>query len=140
MSNPKPTQQVYLPSSVLEDPTREPLKIILTPYQGITHVPSELGHNDVATFVFIELNKCFKKAGFVAEGMLNNIIWGFIQCGYDPRAVAAGLTKLRALGYVWYSDERGNPVFEQDFNPKNPVWIRYTEKMRDLFVRTVLTE
>ena len=134
----KPTQSVYLPSSLLQDPTREPLKVILTPYQGITHVPPELGQNDTATLVFIELNKCFKKAGFVAEGMLGNIIWGFQECGYHPNHVAGGLTKLRSLGYVFYSDERGNPIHETNFDPKKPIWIRYAPKFVDLFVRQIL--
>jgi DNA-binding transcriptional ArsR family regulator len=136
MKVPKKTQDIYLPTSVLQDASKEPLKIILTPYRGITHVPFELGNGDTATLVFVELQKCFKKAGNVSEGLLSNIIWGFEQCGYDPRAVASGLTKLRELGYVYYSDERGERVTEQDFNPKVPLWIRYTDKMTSLFVRS----
>ena len=113
----KPSQKIFLPSSVLQDPTKEPLKVILSPYKGITHVPSDLGREDVATFVFVELQRCFTKAGNVAEGMLSNIIWGFEECGYDPRHVAAGLTQLRKLDYIFYSDERGNPIYEQNFDP-----------------------
>ena len=135
----KPEQQIHLPSSVLQDPTREPLQVILTPYQGITHVPSELGQNDVATLVFIELNKCFKKAGFVAEGMLANIVWGFEHCGYAPYHVAAGLARLRKLGYIRYTDERRNEIHETNFDPKKPIWIRYEPKFVDLLVRTVVT-
>lgn len=135
----KPAQEFYLPSTLLQDPTQEPLKIILTPYCGITHVPSDLGGNDVATLVFVELQKCFKKAGFVAEGMLANIIWGFENCGYAPQHVAGGLAKLRKLGYIRYTDERGNPIFETDFNPKKPVWIRYEPKFTDLLVRGLIS-
>ena len=117
----------------------EPLQILIKPYQGITEVPNDVGSGGPETLVFVELQKCFKKAGFVAEGMLSNIIWGFEQCGYDPRAVAAGLSKLRELGYVFYSDERSNPVHEQNFDPNKPVWIRYTPKMCKLFIRSILT-
>lgn len=138
MKKPMGRQEFYLPSSILQDPTQEPLQIILTPYKGITHVPSDLGQNDPVTMVFIELNKCFKKAGFVAEGMLSNIIWGFKECGYDPNVVASGLTKLRKLGYIFYSDERSNPIYEQDFNPKKPVWIRYSQKFKELLVREII--
>jgi hypothetical protein len=127
-------QKVFLPSSLLSDPTREPLQVILPYYQGLKEVPSELGGGDEACLVFIELNKCFKKAGFIAEGMLANVIWGFEQCGYDPRAVASGVAKLRSLGYVEYSDERRQTVHEFGYDAKKPVWIRYTQKMRDLFV------
>jgi hypothetical protein len=133
--NQNPSQNIYLPASTLIDPTKEPLHIIHTPYSGITHVPADVGQGGPETLVFIELQKCFKKAGFVAEGMLSNIIWGFEQCGYDPRAVAAGLMKLRSLGYTYYSDERRNPIDEQNFNPKLPVWIRYTPKMTALFAK-----
>ena len=138
----KPKQEFYLPSSILQDPTKEPLHVILTPYQGITHVPSELGHNDTATLVFIELNKCFKKAGFVAEGMLGNIIWGFEQCGYDPRYVASGLSKLRTLGYIFYTDEARMPIHETtyDYDKKKPIWIRYSDKFKSLLVKTVVCD
>lgn len=135
--NQNPSQNIYLPSSTLIDPTKEPLHIIHTPYEGITHVPADVGQGGPETLVFIELQKCFKKAGFVAEGMLSNIIWGFEQCGYDPRAVAAGLMKLRSLGYTFYSDERRNPIDEQNFDPKLPVWIRYTPKMTALFAKII---
>lgn len=137
--NPKrPGQQIHLPSTLLQDPTKEPLKVILTPYHGITHVPSELGNSDVTTFVFIELNRCFQKAGFVAEGMLANIIWGFEQCGYGPNHVAGGLSQLRKLGYIQYTDERNNPIYETNFDPKKPVWIRYAPKFTELFIRSVI--
>lgn len=134
----KAMQEFYLPSSILQDPTQEPLNVILTPYQGLTHIPSELGHGDTATMVFIELNKCFKKAGFVAEGMLSNIIWGFENCGYHPNHVASGLTKLRTLGYIRYTDERRNPIHETSFDPKKPIWIRYEPKFTELFVKSII--
>jgi hypothetical protein len=132
----KNVQEFYLPSSLLEDPSTEPLHVILTPYKGITHVPSELAQNDTATLVFIELNRCFQKAGFVAEGMIANIIWGFENCGYHPNNVASGLSKLRALGYIRYTDARNNRISEIMFDPKKPVWIRYEPKFVDLLVRS----
>jgi hypothetical protein len=134
----KPVQEFYLPTSILEDPTKEPLRIILTPYQGITHVPSELANNDTATLVFIELNRCFKKAGFVAEGMIANIIWGFEHCGYEPNYVASGLSKLRRMGYIRYTDEKDNAISEIMFDPKKPIWIRYEPKFTELFVKSVI--
>jgi len=137
--DPKPQPSVILPSSLLVDPTKEPLKIILTPYRGITHVPSELAAaNGPDTMVFIELNKCFKKAGFVAEGMMGNIIWGFEQCGFDPRHVAAGLNGLRKRGYIHYTDESGVEIFEYNFDPAKPIWIRFSKKFQDLFVKELI--
>lgn len=136
MSAIKPPQSVILPSSLLLDPTKEPLTIILTPYLGLTHIPADLAlGNGPDLMVFVELNNCFKKANHVAEGMLSNVLWGFGECGYDTRHVAAGLTKLRASGYVLYTDERRVPISEFDFDPKKPVWIRYTKKFTDLFIK-----
>lgn len=128
-------QNITLPSSLLTDSSAEPLKILLKPYKGITHTPADVGQGDVACFVFIELQKCFQKQGFVAEGLMGNVIWGFEQCGFDPRAVAAGLQALRKLGYLIYTDPRGTEIHELSFDPKTLIWIRYTSKMLNLFVR-----
>src|SRR5271170_1518188 len=105
-------KSMFLPSSVLRDSTPEPLQILVKPYLGIKEMPSELAKGDVATLVFVELNKCFKKAGYVAEGLIGNIIWGFEECGHDPRRIAAGLTELRRLGYIRYSDPLGGDIHE----------------------------
>ena len=126
-------QNINLSTSMLLDPTFEPLHQILPSYQGITHVPSDL--DGPALMVFIELQKCFKKAGKVCEGLLPNIVWGFEQCGYDPRHVAGGLTKLRHLEYIHYSDAGRNKVSEYLFDPKKPVWIRYSPKFLNLLVK-----
>lgn len=134
----KPQQSVILPSSLLIDPTKEPLHIVLKPYSGITHVPPELASSSgPELMVFIELNKCFEKAGFVAEGMLANIIWGFENCGYDPRHVAAGLTSLRSKDYVYYTNGSREKLSEVFFDPHKPIWIRYDKKFTDLFIRSV---
>lgn len=136
----KPAQKFFLPSSLLRDARHEPLTIILEPYRGVTHVPADLGSGDVACLVFIQLQNCFQKSGKVAEGMMHNIIWGFQECGFEPKHVAAGLTALRKLGYVQYTDEFKNELHELNFNnPQNPIWIRYTKKMTDLFVREVVS-
>lgn len=128
-------KEITLSSSLLIDPTTEPLQTILPSYRGITHVPSEL--DGPALMVFIELQKCFQKAGNVSEGLLPNLIWGFEECGYDPRHVAAGLTKLRALDYLYYSDAGRQRLSEFLITPdKNQkIWLRYTPKFTNLFVK-----
>lgn len=136
--NQKIQPAITLPSSLLIDPSKEPLGVILKPYAGITHVPTDLAaDNGPDCMVFIELQKCFAKAGFVAEGMINNIIWGFTECGFDPRHVAAGLAGLRAKGYVLYTDEGKMPIHEFSFDPKKPVWIRYTSKFTNLLIKKI---
>jgi hypothetical protein len=132
----KPPQSIILPSTLLLDPTKEPLTIVQHHYSGITHVPAELAlGNGPDLMVFVELNNCFKKAKRVAEGMLANVMWGFEQCGYDPRHVAAGLTELRKKGFILYTDERRVPLSDYDFDAKKPIWIRYTKKFTDLFIQ-----
>jgi hypothetical protein len=130
----KKAQAINLSTSMLTDPTMEPLHVILPLYNGITHVPSEL--DGPALMVFIELQKCFQKSKKVCEGLLPNIIWGFEQCGYDPKHIAAGLTKLRTLKYIFYSDAGRSPYSEVIMSPdKNiQIWIRYAPKMMNLFI------
>lgn len=128
----KPVQQgITLSTSLLQDASMQPLRVILPSYKGITHVPTDLtagGDKTPELMVFIELNKCFQKAGFVAMGRLGDLIWGFEQVGYDPIHVASGLTKLRHLGYLAYVDSANNPVSELFHDPKAPVWVSYTDK------------
>jgi hypothetical protein len=127
---------ITLPSSLLIDPTKEPLHVILDPYKGITHVPSDLASSaSPGLFVFTELNRCFDRQGKVSEGLLANVIWGFNQCGHDQATVGQGLAELRSKGYISYSDARGNPISETNFDPQKPIWIRYTEKFKKIFVK-----
>lgn len=133
-------KQVHLPSSLLIDPKSEPLQTILPSYGGVKHVPSEL--SGPGQMVFVELNKCFQQAGHVSEGLLPNLIWGFEQCGYDPRHVAAGLTNLRAKGYLFYSDAGRLPHSELLLTTDKSVqiWVRYTKKFLDLITTKTLVE
>lgn len=64
----------------------------------------------------------------VAEGLLGNIIWGFENSGYSPVHVGQGLTELRHKGFIRYTDAFGNPIHDHEFDPKRPIWIRYTQK------------
>jgi hypothetical protein len=128
-------QEVHLPASILENSKKEPLTPLISPYRGIKATPAELCAGDEATLVFVGLLDCFKKSNMVAEGLLPNVVWGFEQCGFDPRSVAMGLTKLRKLGYIRYTDDLGGEIFEQNFDPQKPIFIRYTKKFIDLLVK-----
>jgi len=125
-----------MPDSVLQNSKKEPLNVIIKPYQGLKRIPQEVNNGGVECLVFYGLAQCFQKHKEVCEGLLSNIIWGFGECGYDAKYVAQGLTKLRELGYIFYSSEqRGAAVSEYNFDPLKPIWIRYTPKMIDLFYR-----
>lgn len=131
--NVKPS--VIMADSVLRNTKKEPLHVIVQKFQGFKSIPTEL--RDVKTpegLVFAGLANCFRKAGFVAEGLLPNIIWGFTECGHDAKRVAQGLTKLRSLDYIFYStNQRSETVSETNYDPSKPIWIRYSTKMIDLF-------
>lgn len=130
----KPKPSVVLPSSLLQDVRKEPLQVVAKPYLGITHRPSDVT-GGVAGVVFDLLLSCFQRQQQVAEGLLPNLIWGFQECGHDPRMVAAGLTELRSKGYLYYTDPIGNRISEHNFDPKTPVWVRYQPKLLNLLVR-----
>lgn len=130
-----PQPSITLPADMLLNSTKEPLRVIVTPYLGVSHLPSDVQQAPTALLVFKDLTECFKLQGEVSEGLLGNLIWGFEQSGRDPRMVAAGLTELRKLGYVTYSDAAGTPISEHGFSADVPIWIRYTQKMVSLFVR-----
>lgn len=130
-----PPQKVILPADLLQDTKQQTLQTIIKPYAGYKYLPADIGQNGVACLAFRGFLDCFKKANHVSEGTLPDIIWGFEQCGYDPRAVAAGITALRALGYIYYTDPLGNKITEHNFDPKKPIWLRYTQKFLNLLVR-----
>lgn len=132
---PKPTPSVILPSSLLENTTQEPLKVIVAPYQGVSHLPSDIQAHKPALLVFLDLLACFESQKCVAEGLLPNLIWGFAQAGRDSRIVAEGLSALRQLGYLRYSDPFGNTIQEHGFDERIPVWVRYQPKLTNLLVR-----
>jgi hypothetical protein len=125
-------QSVILSSDLLDNTKAQGLTIIYPKYKGCKEIPAEVHGNGVALLTFHALVQCFEKKGNVAEGELPDLIWGFEQCGYDPRAVAAGLTELRRQGYLYYTDPLGVTITEQNFNPKHPVWVRYTPKLLGL--------
>ncbi len=134
-------QDIIMPDSVLRNSKKEPLNVVVKPYQGLKNIPKELNDGGVACFAFCGLVQCFQRQQEVSEGLLANVIWGFEQCGYDPRHVAAGLSKLRELGYIYYSSsQRGDALSEVGFDPNKPIWIRYTQKMIDLFYRNEKNE
>jgi hypothetical protein len=132
---PRPKPSVILPAELLENTTQEPLKIIVAPYLGVTHLPNDIQADGTALFVFNDLLSCFQQQGSVAEGLLGNLMWGFEQTGRDIRMVANGLMQLRKLGYILYSDPIGVPISEHNFIEGVPIWIRYTPKMIGLMVR-----
>lgn len=132
---PRPGPSVVLPADLLQNSTPEPLKIIVTPYLGVSHLPSDVQANGPAFLVFQDLLECFKKQGYVAEGLLANVMWGFEQSGRDIKLVAHGLSCLRQLGYVGYSDPLGVRISEHGFNPDIPIWIRYLPKFTALMIR-----
>lgn len=128
----RPVQAFNLPSSLLENATHQKIQVILKPFVGCKLIPAEVGQNGVALLAFQGLLQCFQKAKNVSEGELKDILWGFEQSGHDPRAIAAGLTKLRDLGYVYYTDPLGARITEHNFDPKKAIWLRYSEKFLTL--------
>jgi hypothetical protein len=127
-----PPQSITLPSSLLQDTKKQDLLTVRKKYRGPKEIPADIGQNGVAALVFIGLLNCFKKARDVKEGELKDIIWGFVQCGNEDRAVAAGITALRGMGYLYYTDPLGNKISEHNYDPSKKIWVRYSPKFLNL--------
>lgn len=83
-----------------------------------------------AQIVLQALFSCFEKQGTVAEGILEDVYWGFEQNTPPiPRnLVWNGLRELRALGYVRFQAPDNVLAFE----PIPAAWLRYQPKLLDM--------
>jgi hypothetical protein len=88
---------------------------------------------DEARLVLHLLFECFEKAGFVAEGLIGDILWGFEQVyPPTPRALTyAGLKYLETYGYIKCQAKDGAYV-SLDSDASSGAFIRYQPKLLEL--------
>lgn len=80
-------------------------------------------------YVLEGLWKCFKKAGFVKEGLIKDLLWGFVDvCGYTPEKVAYGLVDLHRAGYVKFIAP-DNAEVDEHATRLGECWLKYTDKL-----------
>lgn len=82
--------------------------------------------------VLYALFSCFQKQGSIQEGVVKDVIFGFVDVGkMDPVKVAHGLVDLRRMGYVEFVAPDNTIVDEHCSNLKE-CWLRYTKKLMGL--------
>jgi len=88
---------------------------------------------DESRYVLHLLFECFEKAGFVAEGLVGDLMWGFEQVyPPTPRTLTyVGLKYLEAAGYVKYQAKDGSYV-PLDSDASSSAFIRYQPKLLEL--------
>jgi hypothetical protein len=97
--------------------------------QVVSSIPDDLSSN--AKHVLLAFYDVFKRASFVKEGIADDIIWGFCNCGMDPSAVAYGLVDLKRAGYIRFETPDG--IETDEHNSKlSQCWVRYTDKIMNL--------
>ena len=103
----------------------------LRPYTAMVgDIPPDL--SEKGKLVLIALFSCFEKSGFVKEGVITDLIWGFVDVSQmDPVVVAHGLVDLKRAGYVEFKSPAGEKVDEHSSNLKD-CFLCYTPKLLDL--------
>jgi hypothetical protein len=125
-------------NAVLPEGTKlkQDLQVKWPTYKGFKGAPiGSLDFESPANIVLTGLASIFDKKGYIAEGTLKDIFFGFDTSGWDIALVGQGLTQLRALGFIKYTDERGEEMPESYFisHPESEPWVRYNKKFMDCF-------
>jgi len=84
-------QKVFLPSSLLQDPRKEPLRTILTPYRGVTHIPMEVGSETKPLWSSSSCSVAFRKQGLSPRVCWETSSGGSNSVGSIPEQWRRGL-------------------------------------------------
>jgi len=115
---------------------KQDLDIKWPTYKGFRGAPpGALGFESPANIVLTGFASIFDKKGFIAEGSLTDIFFGFSTSGWDLDMVGRGLTELRVKGFIKYTDQHGTEMPETYFmtHPEATPWVRYNKKFMDCF-------
>lgn len=74
---------------------------------------------------------CFERAGAVQEGIIEELLWGFEQCGFPRKLTAHGLVFLEKAGYVKFQTRDGSFVEFISARTQDS-WIRYQPKLLEM--------
>jgi hypothetical protein len=86
-------------------------------------IPAELTTN--AKFVLDGLFACFRKHKFIKEGVVSDILWGFVDVSAWPAdRVAYGLVDLKRAGYISFVSP-DNVVVDENCTKLKDCWVRY---------------
>lgn len=129
MSTMKPGLEVKLPEGTKVDAT---LNVVRKSFNGINTMPEGIPAQSAGELVMAMLLSCFAKAGYIAEGPLQDLIFGFENGpeNVPKQVIANGLIQLRQAGYIYYSTPTGVVLTDDDLlrSGKDNIWIRYAQK------------
>ena len=103
----------------------------IKPYgSAVASIPPNLSQPSVE--VLHALFSCFEKQGYVKEGLVKDLIWGFVDiAGMAPQKIAYGLFDLAREGFIRFQAPDGSYVGE-DCKFFKDCTICYTKKLLDL--------
>lgn len=84
-----------------------------------------------AQIVLQALLSCFEEKQCIKEGLIEDVVWGFAECGIPPACTMIGLKELHLLGYVKFQGP-DNSWVDIESDSINRAWIRYTHKVLDM--------
>lgn len=95
----------------------------IRPFFALAHsIPETLPPE--AKIVMRALFDCFERAGAVSEGIIEELLWGFEQCGIARKLTGTGLFQLEKAGYVKFQTRDG--AFMEFISVRTAdSWIRY---------------
>lgn len=127
---PNGTRDVMASSiNAIVDSTPQLLRPIRPFLDAITPAPLSLPEN--ARLVLDSLLSCFRKEGYVREGKIKDVLFGF-QVTYPNELdkVAYGIVDLRREGYVKFIAPDGIDV-DENCDKLSECWLGYTQKLLD---------
>lgn len=74
---------------------------------------------------------CFEKAHAVKEGIIEDLLWGFEQCGIPRKLTAKGLDDLEKAGYLFFQAPN-NTMITFEAARIHECWVRYQPKLLDM--------
>ena len=74
---------------------------------------------------------CFEKAGAVNEGIIEDLLWGFEQCGIPRKLTAKGLVDLEKADYLFFQAPN-NALIAFEAARIHECWVRYQPKLLDM--------
>lgn len=95
----------------------------------VASIPSSLQAE--AQMVLQALFDCFERSGSIQEGIIEELMWGFEQCGFPRKLTAHGLVFLEKAGYVKFQTRDGSFVEFVSAKTKDS-WIRYQPKLLEM--------
>jgi uncharacterized protein YfkK (UPF0435 family) len=112
-----------------EEMKPQELKTLRPFYDMVQSLPSTLPAE--AQMIGQALFSVFERGREVKEGQLKDLVWGFAQCGFEPKLSVVGLFHLQEAGYIRLQAP-SNEYVAFTSTQIEECWVRYQKKLLDL--------